>query len=276
MIDVTTQQLGKTEQVAFFALSVFPPKPNSFSEDAALAVAGCAVETLDQLSDSGLLETSGSDRYTLHQTIADYARLHLHDESAYQRLIDCMTTLVETHRKDYGLLESERSNILAALELASELARASQLVRLACALAPFLFSRGLYQLAETSLQRAFAAARARSDHHGVASTLRYLGEIAQKQSQYEQASHAFQEGLQSTQQEEDHELRADLLAHLGRICWRQGKYPQAEEYLQEGLALARELGFQEQRCASLQVLGSVKHSEGKYTQAEGYWWPPAR
>ncbi|MEO6892525.1 MAG: NB-ARC domain-containing protein, partial [Ktedonobacteraceae bacterium] len=70
---VTDQLLSEEARAALYALSAFPPKPNSFSEEAALVIAACSVETLDALSDSGLLESSISDRYTLHQTIADYA-----------------------------------------------------------------------------------------------------------------------------------------------------------------------------------------------------------
>src|SRR5947209_13128399 len=72
VITVTDQQLNEQAHAALYALSVFPPKPNSFSEEAALTVAACSVETLDNLIDAGLLESNSLDRYTLHQTIADY------------------------------------------------------------------------------------------------------------------------------------------------------------------------------------------------------------
>ena len=48
-----------------------------FAEEAALAVSQAPVEALDVLFDAGLLESSGAGRYTLHQTIADYANAHL-------------------------------------------------------------------------------------------------------------------------------------------------------------------------------------------------------
>ena len=83
---MTDQQLDEQARTALYALSVFPSKPNSFSEEAALAIANCAAPILDALFDAGLLESSVSGRYTLHQTIADYARLHLQDATAYERL----------------------------------------------------------------------------------------------------------------------------------------------------------------------------------------------
>lgn len=48
---------------------------NTFSEADALASTASSVETLDALLDAGLLEWSSEDCYTIHQTIADYARL---------------------------------------------------------------------------------------------------------------------------------------------------------------------------------------------------------
>ena len=74
---VTCQQLDNEARAALSALSVFPPKPTSFSEEAALGVAGRTVNTLDALLDTGLLESSAPGRYTLHPVVADYARVFL-------------------------------------------------------------------------------------------------------------------------------------------------------------------------------------------------------
>ncbi|HLI70398.1 MAG TPA: NB-ARC domain-containing protein, partial [Ktedonobacteraceae bacterium] len=63
VIAVTDQQLDSETSAALHALSVFPARPNSFSEEAALVVADCSVDTLDLLIDTGLLESSGRDRY---------------------------------------------------------------------------------------------------------------------------------------------------------------------------------------------------------------------
>src|SRR5205085_5760943 len=77
VIAVTDSQLNEEQQTTLRALSVFPPKPDSFSETTAMAVTNCTPEMLDLLVDVGLLEISESGHYTMHQTIADYARLHL-------------------------------------------------------------------------------------------------------------------------------------------------------------------------------------------------------
>lgn len=268
VIAVTDQQLDEQASFTLHALSVFPPRPNTFSEDAALAVAACPVVTLDLLTDTGLLESSGADRYSLHQTIADYARLQLTGYEAQERLIAYTATFVEEHRKDYEELEIESNNILAALEIAVEQAKYAELTRIACAFAPFLLSRGLYSLAETHLSRAYNAAIAQDDHRALASTLLYLGELTQKQGNYEQAEKYLQDGLSYARGIGDIERICALLSSLGTVTWRRGEYKQAENYLQEGLVLARELRNLERICGLLDILGSVEMRQGNYDQSE--------
>ena len=268
---VTDQQLEKTARVALYALSVFPPKPSSFSEEAALAVAACTEKTLDSLTDAGLLESVGSDRYTLHQTIADYARVQLkEDTAARDRMIAFAISYVKAHEKDYELLELESNTILAALELAYEAGRQEALVRGVNSYAPFLLLRGLYPLAEEQLQRAQEAAKAIEDQRGLASTLLSLGEIEQKQGHYPQAQAYYHEGLRLAREIQDPERISALLTNLGWVTLKLGEYTPAEVYLQEGLTLAREIEHRERISGLLEMLGSVEGIRGDYAQSEAY------
>jgi hypothetical protein len=87
-IEISTEQLDKEAQYVLTKLSVFPAKPHSFSEEAALAISGVSVEALDTLVDAGLLECTGRDRYTLHQTIADYASTKWDTTETAERLVE--------------------------------------------------------------------------------------------------------------------------------------------------------------------------------------------
>ena len=267
---VTDQQLDEHARAALYALSVFPPKPNSFSEEAALAVANCTAAALDTLFDAGLLESSVSGRYTLHQTIADYAQLHLNGNTAYERLISYFTNFVAEHKKDYELLEQESNIILAALEKAYELGKWTALVRCTCAYAPFLLLRGMYDVAEQHLQRAYDTAMVLVDSHGITTSLMYLGQIAMKQGNYTVAENHFQEGLALARRIEDKERISALLNDFGWMTWKQGNHFLAETYLQEGLMLARQVEDKERISALLKVLGSVVGSRGGYIQEKVY------
>ena len=267
---VTDQQLAEQARTALYALSVFPSKPNSFSEEAALAIANCAAPTLDALFDAGLVESSISGRYTMHQTIADYARLHLRDESVYERFIAYFTDFTEEHKKDYELLEQESNLILATLETAYELGKWMQLVRCACAFAPFLLVRGIYTVAEQHLQRAYGAAMVLGDSYAITSILLYLGEVAQNQGKYPQSETYWQKGLALAREIGDSERISALLNDLGWVMWKRGEYEEAEAYLQEGLMTARKRDDKKRISGVLKVLGSVVGSRGDYVQEIEY------
>ncbi len=73
-IALCAQQLNPLAQATLDALAILPPKPQSFSEDAALAISRQPRETLDELCNAGLLENLGPSRYCLHPTVANYVR----------------------------------------------------------------------------------------------------------------------------------------------------------------------------------------------------------
>jgi molecular chaperone DnaK len=120
VIKVSDEALDAEARYALRALSVFPSKPNSFSEEAALAVAKVSTGTIDTLADSGLLENASAGRYSLHQTICDYAQCDLRDAAVYERMVEYFIEYIENHKTDYRLLEQETSNILVAVELLFE------------------------------------------------------------------------------------------------------------------------------------------------------------
>ena len=269
VFSITERQLSLQARHALYALSVFPAKPNTFSETAALAVAACDVDTLDLLSDSGLLESSDNERYTLHQTIADYARLQLKDSGAYERFISYITTSVEAHEKDYDLLERESHLIFATLDVSYTTGKQDYLIRAVLAFTPYLLSRGLYAVAKQHLQRAYEGAQQRADTPHITQALLYLGRIAQKQGEYAQAESHFQAGLTLAREVGDREAICSLLTQLGRTAWKRLELEKAEAYLQEGLSLAHDIG-QSYVCVILEMLGSIAARKGNYTQSEQY------
>jgi hypothetical protein len=143
-IAVSEGYLSQEARACWQALAVFPAKPNSFSEEAALAVSQQGVERLDALWDAGLLESSGPGRYSLHQTIADYARTQGEQAEARKRLVSYMFSFLQAHKQDNEALEREANNILAALDAAIALGMSRELVAGVNALVSFLETRGRY------------------------------------------------------------------------------------------------------------------------------------
>ncbi len=270
LIEVSDQQLDAQTRNTLRSLAVFPAKPNTFSEEAALAVCDEPVETLDVLMDVGLLEGRGSERYALHQTIADYARTHLTDYAAYERMVRYYADYVERHEKDYDALDQEAANIFAALQNAFQRNLHTDLIRGVNALMHFLDARGLYAQAVIYLQRAKDAAVLTNDSNGLTATLRHLGDVMIRQGNYTQAERYLQEGLALAREGKQQTHTVDVLQSLGMLAQRQGNYQQAEAYLQEGLALARSVGDHTRTSLLLKNLGTVDAIQGKYTQADVY------
>lgn len=271
VIGMSDQQVSKEARAALRALAVFPPKPNTFSEQAALAVSAMPVETLDELTDAGLVEGSGPERYMLHQTIADFARSSLTDATALERLVEYFVAYVEAHPDDYTALDSESNNILAALEAAYERGMLSALVRGAHAFSPLLITRGLYTVAETYLQRSLEAARTLQDDAGQAAAWLHLGKIAEQRGNYVQAQAHWQSGLLAAQRGHEQRGEAHLLQGLGSLAWRQGQLPQAHQFLTRALEILRQQEDQRGMGDILKGLGSLTREQGQYDQGERFY-----
>ncbi len=270
-ISVSDQQLSVRAHNAFCALAVFPPKPDSFSEDMALVVGGEPVEFLDELWDFGLLESSGPGRYCLHQTIADYARVQGENVTAQRRLVDAALHYLLDHQQDYEALEVEFSNIQAALDLSVELAMSHELIDGALAIAPYMRVRGRYLLASQYLQAALQATLVQGDQRGQLAILQPLASFAELQGEYVQAEAYCQQGLLLARQLSLPEAEGVLLSTLGSIAHRRGDYALAQNSLTEGLQLARRMGDNERICSSLCYLGRIAHYRANYVQAEALY-----
>lgn len=275
LIAVSEQHLSEPARQALRALSVFPPKPNSFSEEAALAVSDVPVEALDELSDAGLLESSEPGRYMLHQVLADYARAHLTNQEPWQRLVSYMTEFATTYTRDYERLEQESANIITALRLASsQEVHAAALVRGTSAFAQFLADRGLHVQAEEFLLQAEQAARSLQEQAGLAAILYYRGGMQFDRGQFSEAAASLQESLNLARREADQERICLCLGLLSTIARFAGNNQQAIQYCQEGLTLARQVDNQAEAnpllCPLLLNLGTTFCEQGDYEQAERY------
>jgi len=269
VIALSDQRLSTQARVALRALSVFPPKPNSFSEEAALAVSADAVETLDELWDAGLLESSGPGFYTLHQTIGDYARMQGQETEARQRLVAYMIWFVRSHEEDYDALEREQSNILAALDAAEKLELSRELLQGVMALIPFMRIRGHYTLANRLLIQAFQASLVQEEMQERLAVLRHQASFAELRGDYGHAERYSQEGLRLARELGGQgDAECAFLTTLGLVAFQRGDYTQAKVVLEEGLQLSRSLGDRERICTLLIHLGGVLHFQGNFPQAE--------
>lgn len=272
VITISAHQLSVQEHAALCALTVFPPKPNSFSEEAAMAICQQPIETLNALWEAGLIESSGPQRYTLHRTIADYAKTQNRDPMAQQQLVNYMLHYVQSHEHDYEALELETNNIQAALDTSVALSIPQATLQGIIALVSFLRVRGRYSLANQYLRSALEAATVLENPVEQATVLRYMAIFTELCGDYRQAEHFAQLGLVLARQLEKIDDMSALLNTLGLVAFHRGNHAQATAYLEEGLRLARQIGDSEQICTLLSELGRVAQSQGNYTQADACYY----
>ena len=267
VIGISDEALDEEGRHTLRALSVFPPKPNSFSEEAALAVSGMCVQALDTLTDYGLLESNGPGRYTLHQTIADYGTVKLADMTTYERMIEYFVDYVETHKTEYDTLDLESRNILAALQTAYDRRMLNPLIRGVNAFYPFLDTRGLYSLAKVHLSRVLQSTKASTTPNVLITVLLNLGRVMRKLGDFVKAEEHLLKSLRLARKIGHRESIADLLLNLGGVAVSRGDYRQAEKHYKKGLDLVRGLGDRDKISALLSNWGTAAFNSGGFDRA---------
>jgi transcriptional regulator with XRE-family HTH domain/tetratricopeptide (TPR) repeat protein len=269
-IAVSDGHLSGSAHRALCALALFPPKPNTFSEEMALEVSGEAIESLDELWDVGLLESSGPGRYSLHQTIADYARLQGENLPAKRRLVQAVQRFLPSQQQQYDVLENEVINMQTALDFSVELGLRQDLTAIALASAPYMRVRGHYALASRYLLQALQFTEKDFRREQLA-LLQPLATFAELQGDYIQAEAYCQQGLALAREFDQQQARCGLLATQASIAHRQGDYARSQIALEEGLPLARELGDTERICSCLCYLGRIAHYRVDLPEAEAFF-----
>ncbi|GHO72140.1 hypothetical protein KSC_110320 [Ktedonobacter sp. SOSP1-52] len=237
-------RIDKYEREAWQALTVFPAKPNTFSEEAALAVCQLPLAILDGLSDAGLLESPEPHRYQLPQTLHDYAQAQLIDMyDATLRFVFYIVHYVEEHATDYAALDREYYNILTAIEHAQLHALKTEYIRGVIAFSSFLLLRGMYELARELLLQAYHWAQAQQDIPHIQLLLIYLFQVAREQNQIHQAEVYLRDGLLYARQQADETMINYFLTSLTEVLEQQKEYDRLHDYVTEGQGSKLQLLF---------------------------------
>lgn len=256
------------------ALSLLPPKPNSFSEEAAAAVAGESVDNVDILTDYGLLESYGPGRYMLHQTIHDYASSNASDRTMFAgRLVEFFVNFVQANRADAKTLTVERNNILAAFDYALsnvELGYNEAVCILAYGLGYQAYNRGILDDAETYFLHGLKIAERVEPTPHVISLLKGLGDVALRRGNNVLARSHLQKALELARMIDSRWQTANLLADLGVVTTNLQDFVTAETYLKECYSLAQETEQPLALLTALVNLSDLADKRGNYLELEKY------
>lgn len=269
VIDISDRHLSAGAQSALRMLAVFPPKPNMFQEDAALAVSAASTDVLDELIDAGLVESQGQGYYTLHQVIADYAKTanSVGDAArvaARERMVSFFVHFVVTHKQQYALLERESQNITAALEFACERENFTLFLNGVNSFADLWLVRGQHQCAEQYLDKAQSIAERVGDTRNLALAWLHLARIAELHGEFRHADAVYERGLIAARQSNDVETISILLTRWSALMVHRSEYKRVKPFVEEGMTLARILKNKSFMASLFKSLGEVAYAHGEY------------
>ncbi len=258
IIALSDEALPTAAQAALRNLSVMPPKPSTFGETAAEAIAGATVQELDELTDAGLLEPSGSERYTIHRTIADFGRTRSNYFAPVESMVSYFDRLVQQSAEEFNSIQPDLQNILTALRLANEHGLAGEYSAGVNALYSYLDANGLLDEAMSLLQAALESSPEVPD------TLLNMGRVFLRRGAFEEARFYFGKASET----DDPSIVSAAFLGRGACEFSSGNYEGAVEDYSRGLMLATEHGLREREAALLTNLGILAVSRGDSGEAE--------
>jgi tetratricopeptide (TPR) repeat protein len=202
-IAATEQVLTVEAQRALATLGIFLPRPRTFSMEAATAISDCSIEALDELVAFGLLEPRTDERFALHQSISEYARVRMADDGTWLRMSRWYAGYAETNESNYIALDIEWDNLQHALSIAQQRGHVPELLRTAHALTSFYQSRNMSDRAFRLLSETLGLCRQTVAPARLAKHLVLLARAALHAQVTEQAADAIREALQLCTRQHD-------------------------------------------------------------------------
>jgi tetratricopeptide (TPR) repeat protein len=255
---------------ALHTLGLFPPKPSSFTEVAAMAIMEAPLETLDALVDAGLVETKGQERYQIHQSITDYLGTRRVPDAVRHRFVHYYADWLAGMKEKHQELDLELENLLAAGALAGEIGLSNQLVAIAGDFFPFLEKRALWSLVDELLPTAVEHACQIGDHRAAIALLHKLGRSLENRRERDRADRYWHQAVDVARQHSEIELLVSLLSERSIIASAADEDELARQYLEEALTSARAAGYQRGISMVLGYLGRLSHQSGHHSQTPRY------
>jgi transcriptional regulator with XRE-family HTH domain len=274
-IALSESAVSPSARLVLHDLAVFPSKPNSFTEAAAQAVCACKTEDLlpllDELVDAGLIECVEADRYTIHQTIVDYAQSIVQDHAVEERFIACYRDYLKANWRRYAELDREYTNIEHAMDLAQVRENEAMLIDGVLNHAKYLLARGLYGIAQPRFTQAYALATKHGDNMKRCALLQQLWHLAMSLGDIAAIQQYAADASAIAEATGDPDLRCLALRLLGNNEIDYGNYERAKNLLAESFALAHLYANSEQLQVLYLALGLLEDRAGDKIAARWFY-----
>lgn len=283
-IDWSYDLLDQAEQQVFIRFAVFV---SGWTLEAAEAIGNAAgdlpgdlLDGLQSLVDKSLIQqhetTTGMPRFTMLETMREYGLEHLVRQGElatlqqvhadyYLRVAQACAMEWQGPREADALqhIDSDLSNIRAALQWVQDTGDAERVLRLVKAVAWFWHTRGYFAEWRRWLETALGYPHAGSDaDHGY--LYNQAGWHATLTGDVAAAEHFFAASLARV---EDVRMQCNSLRGLGYLYRSLRDWARAEDYIAQSLTISRAAGDQEGVGSSLLDLGAVANQRGDLSRA---------
>ena len=281
MLDWSYDLLIRAEKALFARLSVFA---GGWTLEAAESVALDAniapvviVDLLTSLVEKSLVVVEqGGQRYRMLETIHEYARERLNEESdpavTHVRHRDYFMAMAETAKpaldrpgRDQSIwlekLESEQDNLRASLAWSLDEPEANEAaLRLCGLLEPFWLRQARSREGRKWSDAAVARAGGTGSTAVFAKAVIAAGTFAYRLGDYGAARTSLEHAFAVAKAVDDRILQTRALLRLGHAASMQGDVAQAQATYEEAVAVCREMGDRARECAALIGLANVRIS----------------
>jgi len=272
-------QVGEGGHAVLLALSLFSP---SASREALAEVAGFGTnvdrlnEALKHLAGLRLVaSTAGGRRLLVEGLTREMARNKLaaggRRDDFRRRFVGHFEHYAGQHAltspEDFGALEDEKENLLAALAIAFEVKRWHPVVSIRSSLEEYLDLRGYWEEAIRTGEMALQAARELKAPQGIACFAHNLAVVYYHRGEVVKAGKLYLESLEIKRRLGDQSGIAKTLHQLGMLAHHQGSIEEARRLYGESLEIKRKLGDQSLMATTLHQLGMLAHHQGSIEEA---------
>jgi tetratricopeptide (TPR) repeat protein len=234
---------------AFTQLAVFAAKPADFSREAALAVWNMEAPEGDRwlrvLTQRNLLEITSGGRFSLHQLLAEVARVRLGEQlvDTAERHCDYYLGLVDQDREAWRTIEAELPQVRQAWQWASSTSgQDARVLDLVGAMRLFLERRGLGTTQLAWYERALGAARLLGQRSDEGTLLNNIGVVHQSRGELDQALSYYEQALPIRREVGDRSGEAITQFNIGMVHRSRGEMSAAVAALECAVELDELIG----------------------------------
>lgn len=264
LVAMSFEKLDAPLRAMLLPLLTLPPDPNTFSEDAAIAIGAGSIEKIQKLSESGLLRNLFSTRYSVSKEVCDVLRKYEAPPESERRIAEYYARYADVFQAQTTAIQGEYDNILRGLEAARRAGMRHEFLSIVVALSRALDLRGDYERWRESLKQAVHNPPENADRGLEAIASMHLARLELKAGNLADAEALARKALSSNP---EGAVRADALITLGHVLLDQSRLEEARAAVQEGLEVAKEVAAAGAVRQAAVILGTVLTRLGQYEDA---------